>query len=337
MSSVGLGYAPILFGGAVALMLSGIVAVQCIIFFRSYPDESNFRTAIVATVWTLDTAQSGFILASLFDYFVVHFGDFAFAQINIPWSIALTILVTAMQTCVGHLYYAQKIHLLSRKNWWLTGPIICLASLRLLAAIVATAEMLKLMQWDAFSEPYPRLLFTSGLSLSAGTDLIITTCLCYYIRKIRKPSSPSVLTTIGYLTFWLVLPASALSLSLHFVLGKLYPNSLLILLNTRADPKDMHAGDHGAHVDASESLETYYLHFPHRIHHIDHFPLTAPPPVHGYRPAFHMPKAQVEVKVQRIVARDSMAMSEADSFNMQRAYGRSRSSGNTSLQWRTLP
>ncbi|KAJ7246875.1 hypothetical protein B0H12DRAFT_1125619 [Mycena haematopus] len=319
MSRVALIYAPVLFGGAVALMLSGVAAVQCIIFFRLYSDESGFKTAIVSVVWTLDTAQSAFIMASLFDYFVAHFGDVTFTEI-IPWSIALTILVTAMQTCVVHLFYAQKIYRSSRKNWWLTGLIVCLASLRLLVAIVATAEMLKLKRWEAFSKPYPRLLFTSGLSLSAGTDLIITICLCYYLRKIRKLSSSSVmksvldtltiytlenglitcLTTIGSLTFWLVLPASGLSLSLHFVIGKLYPNSLLLLLNTRKDLRDMHAGDQGAHIATSEHLATYYTQFPHRVpisHYIDHFPFTAPPPMHEYRPSFKMSQSQVFVLV----------------------------------------
>ncbi|KAF7360718.1 Glycoside hydrolase [Mycena venus] len=314
MNSFALTYGPILFGGAVALMLSGIVAAQCIIFFKLYPDESGFRTVMVATVWTLDVTQSGFIVASLFDYFIAHFGDTSILAF-IPGSIALTILLTAAQTCVVHLcshilsrilsnpdpnhgrprFYAQKIHRSSGRNWLITAPIVCLASLRLLAAIAATVEMLRLGRWDAFSHPYPRLLFTSGLSLSAGTDMIITICLCYYLRKIRKLSSSSVmngvldtltlytlenglitcLATIGSLTFWLVLPASSLSLSLHFVIGKLYPNSFLILLNTRKELRDMHSGDQGIHIDPSKHLASYYTEFPHRVpiaHRIDRFP-----------------------------------------------------------------
>jgi len=352
-------YGSILFGGAVALMLSGIVAVQCIIFFKLYPNEAGVKTAMVATVWTLDAAQSAFILASLFYYFIAHFGDTSIRN-DIPWSIALTILVTAMQTCVVHLFYAQKIYRSSGKNWLLTGLIVCLASLRLLAAIIATAEMLHLGKWDAFSHPYPRLLFTSGLSLSATTDLIITISLCAYLRQIRKLSSSSVmkgvldtltlytlenglitcLTTIGSLTFWLVLPASGLSLSLHFVIGKLYPNSLLILLNTRKELREMHSGDQGVHVDPSEHLASYYTHFPHRTpisQHINDFPLTMPPqPVLGYRPSFKMSRPEVEVKVERPVHRDSLTISETD-FQSQRAYSAPRSLGNTSLNWRALP
>ncbi|KAJ7791518.1 hypothetical protein B0H14DRAFT_2935099 [Mycena olivaceomarginata] len=106
MGSVALFYGTILWGAAVALMLSGIVPVQCIIFFKLYPDESSLKTAMVATVW-LDAAQSAFILA-LFHYFVVHFGNTSAGNRNvIPW--CLTILVTAKQNCVVHLFYAEKI------------------------------------------------------------------------------------------------------------------------------------------------------------------------------------------------------------------------------------
>ncbi|KAJ6589713.1 hypothetical protein B0H19DRAFT_1227081 [Mycena capillaripes] len=365
MNPVAFAYGPILFGGAVAFRLSGIVAVQCIIFFKLYPDEGGVKTAMVAFVWVLDISQTFFIMASLFNYFIVHFGEFATIQDIIPWSIALTILITAMQTCVVHLFYAQKIYRSSGKNWFITGPIICLASLRLLAAIVATAEMLKLGHWSAFSKPYPRFLFTAGLSLSAGTDMTITICLCYYLRKIRKLSSSSVmkgvldtltlytlenglitcLTTMGSLFFWLFLSDSTLSLSLHFIIGKLYPNSLLVLLNTRKELREMHSGDQGIHFDPSDHLANYYMHFPHRaphMHYANRYPHMAPPqPVYGYRPTFKMHK--IEVQVEKIVERDSM-ISKRDfdpgraytTYNVQ-PYTPPRSLGNTSLHWRALP
>ncbi|KAJ6464767.1 hypothetical protein C8R47DRAFT_67799 [Mycena vitilis] len=352
MASLALSYGPILLGGGVALILSGIVAVQCIIFFKLYPDEARAKTTMVATVWLLDLLQSFFILASLFYYFLVHFGN-PRAMTLIPWSIALTILVTAMQTCVVHLFYAEKIYRSSGKNWFITGPIVCLACLRLLAAIVATVEMLRLGRWEPFIDrPYPRVLFTAGLSLSAGTDLIITVCLCFYLRKIRKRSASSVmknvldsltlytlenglitcLTTVGSLTFWLVLPKSTLSLSLHFIIGKLYPNSLLVLLNTRKELREMHAGDQGVTFD---HLASYYSHFPHRAPPFSQMAPTAP--AHGYRPAFKM-HSQVEVQVERTVTRDSASIiSENSGPYATNGYTPPRSLGNTSLNWRALP
>jgi len=269
-----------------------------------------------------------------------------------------------MQTCVVHLFYAQKIYRSSGKNWFITGPIVCLASLRLLVAIVATIEMLHLGRWDAFFQPFPRFLFTAGLSLSAGTDMIITVCLCFYLRKIRKLSSSSVimsvlhtltlyalenglitcLTTIGSLTFWLTMPLSSLSLSLHFVIGKLYPNSLLVLLNTRKELRHLHSGAQGIYLDSSDHLAHYYRHFPHRVpaiaYRINCFPLTAPPPVYGYRPTFKMPR--VEVQVEKTVERGSVVISEADfdpesPFTPYAEYSPPPSPGNTSLKWRALP
>ncbi|KAJ7481331.1 hypothetical protein B0H11DRAFT_1224901 [Mycena galericulata] len=352
-------YGPILSGGAVALMLSGIVAVQCIIFFKLYPDEAGIKTAMVATVWALDLAQTGFILASLFHFFVIHFGDTS-VMADIPWTIALTILVTAMQTCVVHLFYANKIHRSSGRNWFITAPIVCLASLRLLAALLATAEMIHLGVWNDFAKPYPHFLFTAGLSLSAGTDAIITICLCYYLRKIRKLSSSSVmksvfdrltlytlenglitcLTTVASLTFWLALPMTSLSLSLHFIIGKLYPNSLLVLLNTRKELREMHSGDQGIHFDSPDHLANYYTHFPHRapvLHTVGPDPVVIPPLSQGYRPAFKMHRQMVEVKVERTIQRSSAEISEA-SFDYPRPWRQPRSiRSQTANHWPALP
>ncbi|KAJ7182258.1 hypothetical protein C8R43DRAFT_966626 [Mycena crocata] len=331
-------------------MLSGVVAVQCIIFFKLYPDEAGIKTAMVATVWSLDLAQSAFILASLYNYFVKHFGN-RLALASIPWSIALTILVTAMQTCVVHLFYAHKIFRASGNNWLITVPIMVLASLRLLAAIIATAEMLKHGVWSAFHNPYPRFLFTTGLSLSAGTDMIITVCLCYYLRRIRRLSSSSVmkgvlntlilytlenglvtcLTTIGSLTFWLAMPGTSLSLSLHFVIGKLYPNSLLVLLNTRKELREMHSGDQGIHFDPSDHLANYYTHFPHRAPG-SHW-VSKPPSVYSYRPTFKMHK-KVEVRVERTVQRSSASISD---FDPEKPYWPPRSHRASAMHWPALP
>jgi len=330
-------YAPILIGGCVAFMLSGIVAVQCIIFFKLYPDESNVKIGLVATVWTLDVAQTAFILASFIDYFVVHFGVPSRILV-IPWSIALTMLATALQTCLVHLFYAAKIYQSSRRNWFITGPIVLFATLRLLAAAAATGDMLKLKVWAPFQSGFPHFLFTAGLTLSAGTDAIITLCLCYYLRQIRKISTSSVmdrvlntltlytlqngfitfLTTMSILLFWLFLPHTTIALALHFVIGKLYPNSLLVLLNTRKSLREMHAGDKGVVVQTPRESEThhnhlaaYYALFPHRVPRPQYgnvLTATIPSYADGYSPVIKIPQTErpppaVRVKVERMVVK----------------------------------
>ncbi|KAJ7135765.1 hypothetical protein C8R44DRAFT_729328 [Mycena epipterygia] len=266
MTGVALTYGPLLFGSVMALVLSGILSVQCIMFFRLYSGERGIKNLIVVMAWIVDLAQSSFILASLGNYFITHFGD-QIVLSEIPWPVTLTLFGTAIQTYIAHLFYVTTIYHSSERNWFIAGPVVLLASLHLITAIIATAEMLALPMSVAFirsphdlpSHPDPRVL----LSLAAGTDLVITVYLCYYLRQIRSLSSSSVmqrvldtltiytaetglitcLPTIGALACWIVFPDSSVSFSLYIIVGKLYPNSLLFSFNTRKELREMHFGD----------------------------------------------------------------------------------------------
>ncbi|KAJ7155718.1 hypothetical protein C8R46DRAFT_991043 [Mycena filopes] len=248
----------LLVGGSIGLVLSGIVTVQCIVFYKLYPNEVRIRKLMVLAVWLLDLLHSIFIVVSLYDYFIHFFGDFKRIDI-IPWSVALSVVVTAIQTMIVHWYFAHKIYKSSGQNWWITAPIVLLAFLRLFAASVSTTEMIKLQRYAVFNEKYPGWIFTTGLSLSASVDIIITAWLCYFLQKMRRrtASTPmaqvvdtitlytlengflTCVTTTASLICWLAMPDNLVFLGLHFVIGKLYANSLLISLNTRKELREM--------------------------------------------------------------------------------------------------
>ncbi|CCM03813.1 uncharacterized protein FIBRA_05962 [Fibroporia radiculosa] len=97
---------------------------------------------------------------------------------------------------------------------------------------------------------YPQWVFTLGLGLSAGLDVLVASALCYYLRKSRSgfSSMDGVLNTLtfytiqnGSLTFIATLAAlvcwvtmtNLIFLALHFVITKLYANALLSTLNAR--------------------------------------------------------------------------------------------------------
>ncbi|KAJ7277092.1 hypothetical protein C8J57DRAFT_1713602 [Mycena rebaudengoi] len=267
MTGVASTYGPLLFGSAMALVLSGILSVQCIMFFRLYSGERGIKNLSVVMAWIVDLAQSSFILASLGNYFIIHFGDQIILS-EIPWPVTLTLFGTAIQTYIAHFFYVTTIYHSSKRNWFITGLIVLLASLHSIATIIATAEMLAFPMSVAFirsshdlpSHPDPRVL----LSLATGTDLAITVYLCYYLRQIRSLSSSSVmqrvldtltiytaetglitcLPTIGALACWIAFPnATSVSFTLYIIVGKLYPNSLLFSLNTRKELREMHFPD----------------------------------------------------------------------------------------------
>ncbi|KAJ7230127.1 hypothetical protein GGX14DRAFT_692045 [Mycena pura] len=303
----------LLIGGSIALMLSGTLAVQCIVFYKLYPNDTRIRTVMVLVIWCafpssvvpshferrfrriLDLLNSAFIVSSLFIYLINYFGDRSRID-DIPWSIAFTVVVTAIQTLIVHWYFAHKIYMCApcilhlRPATFLTHTIRCfserqelvdngahraypsvfrhvfLAFLRVLAASVSTSEMIMLKRYSAFTRTYPGWVFTTGLALSATVDIIITGWLCYFLQKMRRRTSSTpmarvmhtltlytlengmitCITTTASLICWLTMRTNLVFLGLHFVIGKLYANSLLVSLNTRKELREMRWTEDGA-------------------------------------------------------------------------------------------
>ncbi|KAF7317336.1 hypothetical protein HMN09_00469300 [Mycena chlorophos] len=247
----------LLVGGSVALLLSGIVIVQLIVFYKLYPNDTRLRMGMVALVGLLDIFHSIFIVGTLFSYFINHFGNRARVD-HIEWSLAMTVVITAIQTAIAHWYYAHKIWN-SSKNKWMTGSVVFLAFSRLLAASVSTSEMIIHPSFANFTNRFPGWVFTTGLSLSAITDVVITSLLCFYLQSMRRRTNSTLMARVvrtmtlytlenGLITCiaatatlicWLTMPGNLIFMGLHFVIGKLYANSLLISLNTRKELREM--------------------------------------------------------------------------------------------------
>ncbi|KAJ7779322.1 hypothetical protein DFH07DRAFT_794694 [Mycena maculata] len=358
----------LLIGGSIALVLSGIVTVQCIVYFKLYPNESLRWNLMVAAVWILDLLHSAFIVTSLFDYFIKFFGDRSRIE-YIPWYVGLSVVVTAIQTLIFHWYFAYKIHQSSERNWWITGPIVLLAFLRLFAASASTTEMIRLHRYSAFTQKYPGWIFTTGLSLSAGVDILITGWLCYFLQKMRRRTASTIMaqvvntltlytlengfltcvTTTATLICWLAMPRNLVFLGLHFVIGKLYANSLLISLNTRKELREMRWNkpnwDPAVPVLTSDDFTIPYT---RSYQYGEVTSLTMTTPASAYRPAFkvssrlsqsRMPQSPLEVSVQRTIQRSSDDLSDIieEDRAYDRRYHRPRSPRHSSDPWRALP
>ncbi|KAF8832915.1 hypothetical protein HHX47_DHR1001718 [Lentinula edodes] len=115
--------------------------------------------------------------------------------------------------------------------------------------------------YSVFTRPYPGWIFTTGLTLSSMVDVLIAACLCYLLHKLKTQMGSTstmmikVVDTLtlytlenGFLTgvattasliCWLTMPHNLSFLGLHFVIEKLYANSILASLNTRKELRDM--------------------------------------------------------------------------------------------------
>jgi len=273
-------FGALLLGGLYASLLSGLVFVQVLVYFKMYPGDRRQIKALVLVIWFLDTSHTAFVWTALWSYLIDDYG-LPMVVDDIHWSLAMTIVITAILTFFVHLFFAHRIFMVGRRNYWLVAPIVTLAFFRLLSASVTTGQMLHLGTFSRFKHEI-RWVFTTGLALSTTVDVLITASLFGLLQSSRTGAAnlnavidalikysfeTGALTcagTVVSMICWLTMPNNLIFMGLHFVIGKLYANSLLVTLNTRQtirrtrskrfqDPS--HTLGTGRRTDEEEKLE----------------------------------------------------------------------------------
>ncbi|KAK0219257.1 hypothetical protein IW262DRAFT_1559753 [Armillaria fumosa] len=217
-------YGAVTIGALSASLLSGAVAIQTILYYKLYPSDSIRVKILVFAVWLLDLSHTCFVWVSLWDMIISDYGRLD----TIPWSPPLR------STC------RRLISAVSKRNWFLTCPIVsgpycCLT----------TSEMLRLKTYSAFKADF-RWVFTLGLALSSAVDILITGSLFGLLRTSRSDAEnlKAVIDSLILYTFetgsltcaatiidmicWITMSSNLIFMGLHFVIGKLYANSLLV-------------------------------------------------------------------------------------------------------------
>ncbi|XP_006458651.1 hypothetical protein AGABI2DRAFT_115687 [Agaricus bisporus var. bisporus H97] len=288
MSSIGsvVGtYGALFLGGFFASILSGLVALQVLVYFKLYNnDPRHLKTLVrplailllsliyfsskVLTIWVIDMFHTGLVIAGLWDYLIKNFGHADRIGI-IPWTLSVcafyflsdclvdisrkgTVAVTGILTCIVHFFYSHRIFRLSRQNYFIAVPICILAVCRLVSASATTAEMVLTGSFLEFRSKF-YWLFTLGLGLSSVVDIIVTCSLFLLLRRKRtanfnvdavfdllilyafETGSLTAAGTVLSMICWLTMSNNLIFMGLHFVIAKLYANSLLVALNTRRE------------------------------------------------------------------------------------------------------
>ncbi|KDR85944.1 hypothetical protein GALMADRAFT_235123 [Galerina marginata CBS 339.88] len=262
-------YGAILLGALFSASLSGVFSVQCIIYFKNYPTDRKDLKAFVLFVWCLELIHTGLVWASIWDSFIANFGNIGHVE-YIPSTIALSVVLTAALTFLTHCLFAYRIYHLSQRNAYLTILVLILALGRLASASASGGLMIRLRSYPAFRHHF-LWLFSMGLGLSCAVDILITLSLFYLLRQKRRQSimlhsiidslilyafeigSLTSAATVASMLCWVILDNSLIFLGLHFVVGKLYANSLLATLNARNKLRQVH----------STALDLMHLNLPH--------------------------------------------------------------------------
>ncbi|KIK03687.1 hypothetical protein K443DRAFT_676519 [Laccaria amethystina LaAM-08-1] len=249
--------APLLVGTVITWFLSGSLLVQCYDFFYTNHLDGDLKFIKVA-VWVclaVDQVRSMAVTAGAWQSLVVAWGNPTnfYGTSVFPF---LTVPLTGIESCIVQIFFAWRIWTLKRQSkiYRIISSVICLVALMQLSAAIVRGV--------ACAQPATLSSRQHTLNLSAelwlwGTlicDSIIVATMTFLLVRAKLESSfkstkrlidrlilitletaaVTLITTLVQLIFYLRSPPSSLQqLGIMYILGGLYANVLLSVLNGR--------------------------------------------------------------------------------------------------------
>ncbi|KAG1783454.1 hypothetical protein EV702DRAFT_1041119 [Suillus placidus] len=226
MSSLPAIYGAVLLGGFLASVLSGIITAQTFTYIKRYPTDTRITKSIYSilfrvldsihtSLWFGDEGKIDNIPASVFFHSLsisnIHCADsFPYFDCALTNTISVSLRIEFISVIFAFLRLGYIIKLLHLKR----NRVIFRIELQTMTAFRHNVE------W----------VFTAGLSFSCVVDVLVTASLCFTLRRSR--GSYSNAATIISMICWVTMH-NLVFLGVHFVLSKLYANSLLATLNSR--------------------------------------------------------------------------------------------------------
>jgi len=262
----------ILVGSGFAAVLTGVVTTQAVYYSQHYQDDKVVNKLMVTVVWFLDIIHTIMIFASDWSWLISHFGVVGISK-WIPWSLGISVLLTAIITIIVHGFFTYRIYGLSRGNWFVVAPLMTLAVIRLGLASTTCSKMLIYANFDKFVDN-AAWVFTMGLVTSSVLDVVTTLCLVWYLGNSRTgfAGMDQIVNTLslyavenGLLTSvaivaslgcWLGMRGNLVFMAIHFLVAKLYANSLLATLNSR---KRIRGRSRGTSSDGPQQVTVFNL------------------------------------------------------------------------------
>jgi hypothetical protein len=227
----------------------GLLTVQTYNYYEDFPKDQLRIKLTVALVWFLDTIHLVLIGQSAYHYLVTNWG-YQPALVLSTWELSVQILFIGFSTFVCQIFFLNRIWIFSDKNILIVGSVLAICVTTLVLHFVVIAQLL---QSPFIAEIGARrgeiiAVFTAG----ASADILIAAFMCYYLRRDRQSFLESTKSLIGKvlqytiatglatsafgiatLVAYLARPQGFYFVAIHFCLGRMYTNALLITLNAR--------------------------------------------------------------------------------------------------------
>ncbi|CAA7267161.1 unnamed protein product [Cyclocybe aegerita] len=245
-------FGAIFIGALVTMTIYGITTLQAYFYYLSFPQDGIKTKLLVASIWILDTIHAIFMCHALHYYLIDQFGNAA-ALRDGTWTVFMSIAINVIMAFIVQCFFTQRIFKLSPldRRWWIAGIIGFFVFAHFVFGIQTVVYLFIKKQFSRLKEvalnnalPFGISAIISDITIAAAlcmllrnsrttfedTNTVINRLIIFAINRCILTSAMAILETIVFT----VLPNSFYSLAIDFVIGKLYANSLLAVLNSRA-------------------------------------------------------------------------------------------------------
>jgi hypothetical protein len=227
----------------------GLLTVQTYNYYEDFPKDSLRIKLTVAFVWVFDTIHLVLVGQSTYHYLITNWGYQPALALS-TWELGLQILFIGFSTFISQIFFLNRIWVFSNKSIPIVGSILAICLTTLVLHFVVIVQLLQSPFISEFGARRGEIIavFTAG----ASADVLIAGFLCYYLRRDHQSGLESTKSLIGKilqytiatglatsafgiasLVAYFVEPQGFYFVAIHFCLGRMYTNALLITLNAR--------------------------------------------------------------------------------------------------------
>ncbi|KAJ7891243.1 hypothetical protein B0H14DRAFT_3126352 [Mycena olivaceomarginata] len=242
---------PLFIGTFMNFTLLGALAVQFVLYLIAFPKDGLRFKLLVVLVFVGEIMQTVCETRNTILTFGTKWGQYGLLD-EVGWSWFSVPIIGATIACAGQIFFAWRIYILSR-SLVIPSVIAVLTTFQLGAGLwtgvtISRAGRFSLLQYDHFKQP------VAWLSVTAACDLIIVASTCFYLLKSRNQGfqrstdrmvSRIIKVTVETGLFCAIFALADLSLYVKYQgnnyhlavcieLSKVYSNSIMLILNSRA-------------------------------------------------------------------------------------------------------
>jgi len=245
-------------GFTVSLILFGVTCGQAIRYYRAYPKDNVRWKLLVGVTWLLDTLHLFLVSHSTWHYLIARISLEDLETAN--WSMISQVVPTECIAVAVDCFFIRRIWLMSDRDWR-TLPLLIPTFLAFAVSIAYVVKCFRLPLFvDAAKSTWLLGLFSS---CRAAVDLAIAIWMCYllFTKRTGFKRTQSVIRTLVHFTVatgcltsfvttcyiisFFTMQNNMIYIGIYFVHGKVYLNSMLAALNSRAYLRERAFGNHG--------------------------------------------------------------------------------------------